>query len=60
MSAHVRKEDAPAKEAANYGIAHRFLKIVSAQFGAIFWRIEQRCARIETAYELEKWNRGKK
>ena len=32
----------------DYGRVYQLLRILQAPFGAVYWSIEQRCARIET------------
>ena len=41
----------------DYGTLWRFLRCVQRPFYVVGWWIEQECAEIETAHELDKWNR---
>jgi hypothetical protein len=41
----------------SYGREYNFLRWVQRPICRLCWRIEQRCARIETKRELDKWNR---
>jgi len=48
-----------ANEQRDYGAVYRSLRCIQWPFFAVGWRIEQECARIETAHELAKWNHEK-
>jgi len=43
----------------DYGAVYRSLRWIQRPFFAVGWRIEQECARIETAHELAKWRQEK-
>jgi hypothetical protein len=50
---------ATASKQKDYGAVYRSLRCIQRPFFAVEWRIEQECARIETAHELAKWNEEK-